>query len=313
MSAYEEQLERFRQDPRSTEELIALVLTKDAEADDNGYWHPIWILQQRLPGTFDRVTELANSPEEKAREIAATLLGQNGRPEKDRVMVEECLNLLLLMLRRETSLFVLESIIYAIGHFHAPRAVEPLVAFVNHPETDVRYAVVHSLCGDDDERAICALTGLTTDPDIRVRDWATFALGSQTELNTPEIRDTLLARVNDPDDDTRCEAYIGLAQRGDLRLAAPFLHELDSTGIDLLQDWRLIAETAGLIADHATQTGGRQWLPVLEKLKALELGDSARVQAALDHYQPPHPSAVSPGRASESNTNADVNIGQQPE
>ena len=283
MSAYEEKLERFRQDPRSTEELIALVLTKDADADNDGYWHPVRILQLRLPGIFDRVTELANSPEEKAREIAATLLGQNGVPEKERALVAECLDLLLLMLGRETSILVLESIVYALGHYHSPRSIGPLVTLANHPEADVRYALVHSLCGDDDDLAIRTLIGLTTDLDSGVRDWSTFALGTRIERDTPEIRDALLARVNDPDDDTRCEAYVGLAQRGDPRVVAPFLDELNSTATETLQDWSLVGETADFIADHATRTGDLQWLPVLERLKILGLGDVTKVQAALDH------------------------------
>jgi len=57
------------------------------------------------------------------------------------------------------------------------------------------------------------LVELSGDPAPRVRDWATFGLGSQI--------------VEDPDEDTRVEALRGLAARGDERAIPPLLVELD--------------------------------------------------------------------------------------
>ena len=70
------------------------------------------------------------------------------------------------------------------------------------------------------------LSDLSRDADEEVRDWATFGLGSLTEVDTPELRETLLARLVDTDDNTRGEAVIGLAKRHDPRVVAPLIREL---------------------------------------------------------------------------------------
>ena len=59
-----------------------------------------------------------------------------------------------------------------------------------------------------------------------MRDWATFALGTLADEDTPALRDALAARLDDPDEDTRLEAVHGLALRGD--------HRADDAARDLL-------------------------------------------------------------------------------
>jgi HEAT repeat protein len=62
---------------------------------------------------------------------------------------------------------------------------------------------------------------LSNDEDERVRDWATFALGVQTERDTPELREALADRLEDSSPDVRAEAARGLALRGDQRALEP--------------------------------------------------------------------------------------------
>ena len=63
MSTDADHAAKYRNDPRSTEELLGLALTKDADRDDEAYWQPIAILcQHRLPGILERVRELGRQP-----------------------------------------------------------------------------------------------------------------------------------------------------------------------------------------------------------------------------------------------------------
>lgn len=90
--------------------------------------------------------------------------------------------------------------------------------------------------------AVAWLIGLSADPDDDVRDWATFALGSQIDLDTPKLRDALAARLDDPDDDVRAEAMVGLARRKDRRVVPALLRELENDCIG-----SLVLEAAELI------------------------------------------------------------------
>lgn len=280
MSNSNERTEKYRSDRRATEELIHLVLTKDADADNDDYWHPVWALQHRMSQILERVKELGDCNEEKARDIAATLLGQNGVENK--VAVSECVGFLLGMLCREASPTVLTSIAFALGHLNDPRSIEALLPLKKHPQADVRYALVHALIDLDDERAIKALIDLSGDADRDVRNWATFGLGSQTTVDTPEVRTALADRLLEDDDEIRGEALVGLAKRGDRRVVEPLLRELESHTSNVLCDWNLITDAADAVVGIAREAGAKEWLPVLEKLKALGLGDSLSVEMAIE-------------------------------
>jgi hypothetical protein len=96
-----------------------------------------------------------------------------------------------------------------------------------------------------------------------VRDWATFALGTLASQDTVELRDALVARLDDPDPETRLEAVHGLALRGDVRAVEPALELLEGAagghddGI-----WRRmqLRETAERLA---AQTGDERFGPYL--------------------------------------------------
>jgi HEAT repeat protein len=82
--------------------------------------------------------------------------------------------------------------------------------------------------------AIESLILLTNDCDRHVRDWATFALGTQIDLDTPAIRGALVGHLSDPDNDTRGEALVGVPMRKDERVIPVLKQNLSSDGVSSL-------------------------------------------------------------------------------
>lgn len=100
------------------------------------------------------------------------------------------------------------------------------------------------------------LIALSRDADDEVRDWATFQLGSQLELDRADVRQALTDRLDDPDLDTRCEAFVGLARRGEECAVRPLLKALKGKTVTTL-----MVEAAGLF-------GRPEFAPVLQELRS---------------------------------------------
>lgn len=123
------------------------------------------------------------------------------------------------------------------------------------------------------------LISLTQDQDLSNRDWATMLLASE-EVDTPIVREALLAALRDDDNVVRAEALLGLARR-DPALALPFALEALSED----QACMAVFEAAELIADPAlvdalrpwTEQSDNEWLDKLARdgLAACEKGSSA--------------------------------------
>jgi HEAT repeat protein len=152
------------------------------------------------------------------RELGAAL---EGEPDEK---VPDALPRLAGILARETDPRVVAATVTALGQAWDPQAAQLILDHVriDNPHTEVRLAVAHSLPNGVEDDTPCrdvvaeALITLTTDESSDVRDWACFGLG-QMDADSPEAKDALAARLTDPDDDTRCEALLGLAKTGDSR------------------------------------------------------------------------------------------------
>lgn len=251
MALDQNSLRQRHDDPRSTEELIRLALT---EEDDDAAWKPVVILHFRAtPEVLAEAQTLCSSAHAKERTLGANIMGQLGIP--DRAFPNECFQTLAGMLIDESDPGVLQAIAVAYGHLHDVRAVELLAPLRNHADADVRFGVVQAMSRHDDPLAIQSLIELSRDEDEDVRDWATFGLGSMTEVDTPEIREALLARLDDTHEDAREEALVGLARRKDNRVFEPIFDALTS-------------ESVGILAlEAAEELGDPRLAPALMSLK----------------------------------------------
>lgn len=197
-----------QRDPRPTAEIVADAI---ATHDGDDRWALVVELHKRGTEVELRAAEaLSRSESPHEREVACDILGQLGSGAD--AYHDECVALLVGLLA-DSEDDVVASAATALGHRKDERAVEPLVALASHPSEDVRFGVTFGLGGIADDRAVAALVLLSSDEDEDVRDWATFGLGSLLDLDTPEIRSALLARVDDENLDARDEAIVGLARR----------------------------------------------------------------------------------------------------
>ncbi|HYI01789.1 HEAT repeat domain-containing protein [Hyalangium sp.] len=210
-------------DPRSTEELIQAALRGDLE--DEPAWEAVRALQGRPTlEVLDAARRLCLSSEPRERSRGADILAQLGAAQH--LFVEERLTSLLELLATEQVPSVLHSATVALGHVGDVRAVPALVRHKAHSDAGVRYGVAFGLLGLKHPDALSALIELSADEDEEVRDWAAFGLGSQTDTDTPELREALFRRTEDPHDDTRGEAILGLALRHDPRAVELVAREL---------------------------------------------------------------------------------------
>lgn len=94
---------------------------------------------------------------------------------------------------------------------------------------------------------VAVAIGLTLDTDRVVRDHACLALAVQwREVDTPERRDALAARLDDIDRDARSEALVGLAYCHDPRARPRVRAALSRPSGDV---WRLEIVAAGALSD----------------------------------------------------------------
>jgi HEAT repeat protein len=204
---------------------------------------------------LDEALKLTTSDDPRVRARAADILGQLGVPE--RTFPEECLRATIDLLSSDTDPRVLESAAIALGHLpKEPRGTSALVKLVAHDDPEVRFGVAFALGGRTDPEAVAALIRLTDDEENEVRDWATFGLGSQCDIDIGPVRAALLDRLTDEHFDTRSEALIGLARRGDDRVIASVLAALRAEVVG-----ELAVEAAGLL-------GREDFLPALRDLRS---------------------------------------------
>jgi HEAT repeat protein len=223
-------LAEFREDPRSTAELVDFALS---EVSDELAWQAVTVLHFRgTEEVLEHAKRLSASSCNRERRLGADILGQLGVPE--RTFPVECTDILCRMLIAEEDAKVLVSVLTALSFQNGADAISQITRFSDHSDPAVRHAVVLAFASAECPDAITSLVRLSRDVDDNVRDWATFTLGTLFETDTSQIRDALFDRIADHHDDTRCEALLGLARRKDSRVVEALKTELVSDRVGTL-------------------------------------------------------------------------------
>ncbi|MGD0254521.1 MAG: HEAT repeat domain-containing protein [Acidimicrobiales bacterium] len=244
--------------PSEVQGLVDRALEIDDE-DDDRYWdlvHELHRLGDRQ--TFQTTADLCRESSASRRRLGLNVLAQLGY-ESGRPFLEDSLPIVIGLCGRGEPDAVLVAAAAALGHLHDHRGLEALLGLANHHNSDVRWMVATSLsnCAGDppNTRALDALITLTSDENSDVRDWATFGLGAQLDVDDEHIREALLARLDDPDGDTAGEAIFGLAARNDPRVIEEISHRLGQPDV------------GNLIVEVAAKMGDSRFLPFLRTLK----------------------------------------------
>lgn len=132
---------------------------------------------------------------------------------------------------RECDLNTRVGLVEAIGFAEGAQWAPELMRYAADPDPRIRGSVARHLptvFGGDDPTtdAIDVIIDLSRDSQPYVRDWATMALGTQCDVDTPAVRAALHARLDDwatsEEDEqdhgtiaTSGEALLGLARRHD--------------------------------------------------------------------------------------------------
>ncbi|WP_087016398.1 HEAT repeat domain-containing protein [Thaumasiovibrio subtropicus] len=234
---------------KSSAEIVAAAR---AELDEDKYWALIAELHQRGSDIeFDLASRLLESAEPQARRIGADILGQLGWSTK-RFQTESVQRLIDVL--SDTDDKVVASAAFALGHRQVEKAVKHLIQHVDHPNSYVRHGVVLGLSHSQSATASKALIKLSQDSNTEVKSWATFALATQSNVDSIAVREALLANTIDDDPEVCGEAMIGLAKRKDPRVKKVISKALCGP---FYGDWAV--EAAALFADTA-------FVPLLEQL-----------------------------------------------
>jgi len=204
----------------SIDELFAQALS--GQYEDDAPWEAVDAL--RGIGTrqvFERARDLCQSSDALSRARGADVLAQLGKTADHRShsFPEESYSVIADLVQRETDPRPLAAGIAALGHLDNPFAVPLIARFSSDPSPEVRFDVAFALgCFPDDPLAVPTLLRLTHDVDDDVRDWATFGLGVLGNMDSDEIREALVERLEDFDEDVREEAMVALGKRKDQRV-----------------------------------------------------------------------------------------------
>jgi len=241
--------------------------------DEDCRWDLIGgILTECPDDVLEAGTRLLWGEIERGRTLGADILGRLvGVEPSSRPLVLETL---LAALAVEGSPAPLASIVAALGHVGDAGPLGQLLPFADHRSAEVRLAVAFAVATISPQPIApdgrTALIRLSRDTDPEVRDWATFGLGTLSDVDGPDVRAALLARAEDTHHEARAEALFGLAVRHDTRAVPHLIRALQSPLV------------GGLEVDAAAASADPRLLPALWALRQAGVTDEGRLRRAID-------------------------------
>ena len=272
---------------RSLEALVDDALSIDDWEDDDRYWQIVASLQSRGDDdTFAEAVSLSHSATSAERRLGAHVLGQFGirvdHPKRD-----TALPVLIDMAATNADDEVVSAVVTALGQLHDANGLQAVLRHATHSSARVRLHVamaVPDLAGSPaHDDAVAALLRLSDDVDGAVRDWATFGLGTQMDVDNLDVRTALTARIADDDAVTSGEAIVGLARRRDARVLPHVLERLRSLAL------------ADYLIDAAAELGDPRFLPLLQDLQdtvGVFNGRAASLEEAIESCGGPRVSHI---------------------
>lgn len=209
-------------------EIVKLFAKAHKAKTDTNYWNQIFEL--RKFSNQEMISEcfaLIESDDFKSKQIGIDVLSQLGKERKN--FIPKMFEKIFEIFESHTNQKLISTSLFAIGHnneFIKNKHLKVLEKFKNANSVDVRYALTFSLLGIKRKTAIKILIELAQDRSLKIRDWATFGLGTQIDTDTQEIRDILYKNSSSNDDQIKQEAIKGLANRNDERVEDIILSEL---------------------------------------------------------------------------------------
>ncbi len=196
--------------------------------NQTNYWNQITFLRQFVNDEMiSECFELIDSDDLKYKRIGIDILCQLGQNRK--IFIKKLFEKIFVIFETTLDEKLICTGLFAIGHNNKHlkfNQIKFLEKFINSKSKNIRYALTFSLHGIEHDKAIKMLIKLANDRSPRIKDWATFGLGSQIKIDNEEIRSLLYKNCFSNDDQTKQEAIKGLANRKDERVKEIVFHEL---------------------------------------------------------------------------------------
>ena len=240
---------RWVDDPRTTEALFETALAElDLPEPEQGTGAVVALQERPTPEVLEQAAALTRSPIADERRLGVRVIGElnefdTGTP----AMIEETMAVLLGLVETETDEDVLAEVARAFAYRQDPRGAEPLLGWLNSPVQRLRFFVAFGASSvysqANSERIEAALLELAGDESEAIRDYARWSL-RLLAVDTPAVREVLLAGTDDPEIGVVAESLLGLALLREPRGLGPLRDFIRSAPARAVNNYGLEAAAA---------------------------------------------------------------------